>query len=197
MTDRETLYRALSHAAWGFVFLCVDFNIGTVSILPRFVGYLLFLSAINKLSGERRDLALIRPLCILLAAWTGVDWLFSWVGADPGGLFPPLNIVILVAALYFHFQFLTDMAALAEQYQPEGDDLDQRLTNRRTAYIVLSTVGYVLMYLPVGRLRSEEVWVFVMTALAMMQLVTALLIMKGLFDLRRFVREEGPEQPEL
>lgn len=191
------MYRGLSHAAWGYFFLHFDFNIGTVSIFPRFVGYLLFLSTIHKLSKERRDLTLVRPLCILLAAWTGVDWLLSWAGADSGGLFPPLNMVILVAGIYFHFQFLTDMAALAEQYQSEGDNLDRRLVNRRTAYIVLSTVAYVLLYLPAGGYRFEEVRTFAVTALAVILLIVALFIMKGLFDLRRCFRENGLDRPEI
>ncbi|MDE6998163.1 MAG: hypothetical protein K2P04_09875, partial [Oscillospiraceae bacterium] len=69
MTDRENLYKGLSHAAWGYFFLNFDFYLGTVSIFPRFAGYLLFLSTIGKLAGERRDLLLLRPLCVLLAVW--------------------------------------------------------------------------------------------------------------------------------
>ncbi len=197
MADRKTLYRGLSHAAWGYFFLHFDFNLNNVSIFPRFVGFLLLLSAINKLSGERRDLALLRSLCILLSVTNGVDWLFSWWGGDPGGLFPPLNMVILVAGLYFHFQFLTDMAALAEQYQPEGDNLDQRLISRRTVYTVLSTAAYVILYLPDGRGRYEEVRAAAVTALAVILLIVALFIMKGLFDLRRCFREEAEDQPEV
>ena len=41
----EALYRGVSHAAWGYLFLYLDVNLGTVSILPAFVGYLLFWSA--------------------------------------------------------------------------------------------------------------------------------------------------------
>ena len=51
----EALYRGVSHAAWGYLFLYLDVNLGTVSILPAFVGYLLFWSAISALEGEVRD----------------------------------------------------------------------------------------------------------------------------------------------
>ena len=46
--ERETLYTGLSHAAWGYFFLNFDVNFGTVSVIPRFVGFLLLLSAIGK-----------------------------------------------------------------------------------------------------------------------------------------------------
>lgn len=195
MTDRETLYSGLSNAAWGYFFLHVDFNLNNITILPAFVGYLLLLSAIGKLSGERRDLALLRPLCLLLAAWSGAEWLFSWAGADPGGMLPAADLIIEVAALYFHFQFLTDMAALAEQHQPEGGDLDQRLRRRRTAYIVLSTVLSLFRHLPLGRFQEEGI--VVMMVLLVVMLVVMLLIMGGLFELRRLFREEEAEQPDV
>lgn len=195
-SERENLYDGLSNAAWGYFFLHFDFNLGTVSIFPRFAGFLLLLSAIGKLSGERRDLALLRPLCLLLAVWHGVDWLFSWAGADFGGIVLPLDLIITAAGLYFHFQFLTDMAALAARHQPEGGSLDKRLLRRRTAYIVLLTMAQVILYLPAG--PYEEARTFVVTALAVVLLVVALFIMGGLYELRRIFREpeEKPGQPD-
>lgn len=195
MTDWETMHRGLAHAAWGYFFLHFDFNLGTVSVLPRFVGYLLLLSAVGKLSVERRDLALLRPLCILLAVWNGVDWLCSWVGMDAGSLLLPLSLVIAAAGMYFHFQFLTDMAALAEAHQPEGGDLDQRLLRRRTAYIVLTTAASVLIYLPAGAFAGQRG--AAVTVLTLILLAAAVLIMIGLFELRRVFGETGEEQPDV
>lgn len=69
MTQYQTLYTGVSRAAWGYIFLYIDFKLGTVSILPSFVGIFLFLSAIDLLKGSRRDLSLLRPLGILLAVF--------------------------------------------------------------------------------------------------------------------------------
>jgi len=195
MSDRETLYSGLSNAAWGYFLLHFDFNLGPVSILPRFAGYLLLLSAIKKLSGERRDLALLRSLCVLLAVWSAVDWLFSWVGADLDGLFPPLDILIAAAGLYFHFQFLTDMAALAETHQPEEDNLDRRILHRRTAYVVLTTLASALLYLPAGRYDDRRTAAVMVLTVVLM--IVAVFIMLGLFELRRIFREEQEEQPDV
>lgn len=192
MTDRNMLYSGLSNAAWGYFFLHIDINLNSVSILPRFVGYLLLLSAIGKLSGERRDLALLRPLGMLLAGWNGVDWLLSWAGANLDGKILPLDLLVAAVGLYFHFQFITDMAALAEQYQPEGGDLDLRLRRRRTVYIVLCTVMSMFQNLPFG--RFQEGWFFAMMALLVVMLIVMLFIMAGLFELRRYFREQGENQ---
>ena len=91
MTDRKTLYRGASHAAWGYFFLYLDINLGTLNILPDWAAYLLFLSAIGKLQGERRDLALLRPLGILLALWNGADWGLALFGGSVTDRLPPVE----------------------------------------------------------------------------------------------------------
>ena len=141
MTNRESLYRSLSRAAWGYFFLNFDFNIGTVSLFPRFVGYILFFLAIETLAEERRDLRLLRPLCVLLAAWNGGDWLMSWGGGDIDGHILFLDLLVAAAGLYFQFQLLTDLAGLAELHRPsEDNDLDARVyrsDDRRLAVLRL------------------------------------------------------------
>lgn len=181
------MYKGLSHTAWGYFFLNFDFNFNSVSILPRFVGYILFYLAIGALSEERRDLKLLKPLCVLLAAWDGVDWLLSWGGGDIDGQILFLDLLVAVAGLYFQFQFLTDMAALAEAYRPsEDNDLDQRLRHRRSAYIVLVTV-IALFTTPPGSIAFSGDWRSVaLVALAVAAMIAALLIMAGLFELRKF-----------
>ena len=191
--DNRGIYSGLSHAAWGYFFLHFDFNLNSVSIFPRFVGWLLLLSACKKLSGERRDLALLRPLSVLLAAWYALDWLLSWGGGNVNGHILFLDLLLAVAGLYFHFQFLTDMAALAERYQPEGAGLDGQLLRRRTVYVVLTTLfsllGELLAVLP-------EYWgEWIAVGMMLAALIAAVMIMVALFRLRRFFREEETEQP--
>lgn len=189
--DRESLYRALSNGAWGYLFLNFDLNIGTVSITPRFVGWLLFVAAIRDLSPKRRDLALLRPLALLLAVWSGADWLLSWVHGSVGGHILFLDLLMAAAAIYFHFQFLTDLAALAQLRQPEGGSLDRRLRRRRTVYILLTTGVSVLMHLSGERYAGFQGYAAL--GLSAAALITALCIMAGVFELRGLFREEQPQ----
>ena len=189
--DRESLYRALSNGAWGYLFLNFDLNIGTVSVTPRFVGWLLLVAAIRDLSPERRDLALLRPLALLLAAWSGADWLLSWVHGSVGGHILFLDLLVAAAAIYFHFQFLTDLAALAQLRQPEGGSLDRRLRRRRTVYILLTTGVSVLTHLSGERYAGFQGYAAL--GLSAAALITALCIMAGGFELRGLFREEQPQ----
>ena len=190
MTDRSSLYKGLSCAAWGYLFLNLDFNLGTVSILPRFLGWLLFLYTIDELKEERRDLPLLRPLAILLALWTGADWLASWAGRDVDGLFPPLDLVIAAAQLYFLFQFLTDLAALAETHHPEGRLLSRQILLCRTVQTVLVTLFSLAPYLPAG--PSNDVTGVAALILAAGYCILGLWLMISLFSLRRAFQNAAP-----
>lgn len=197
MTDRQTLYTGLSHAAWGYLFLCFDFNVNNVSVLPRFVGWLLFLHAIDELKEERRDLALLRPLGLLLALWSGADWLASWTGKDVDGHFLPLDLIVAVAQLYFLFQFLTDMAALAKAYcrEPEAADLSRRILRCRTVQTVLVTVFALVPYVPAPRWLPEGASGGALAALAIVYCLLGVALMLCLFRLRGALQEEAPPLP--
>ena len=151
--------------------------------MPRFAGFLLLLSACGKLSGERRDLALLRPLAALLSVWRALDWLLSWGGRTVDGHILFLDLLVGAAALYFHFQFLTDMAALAERCQAEGMGLDARLRRRRTVYVVITTAASLLGDLPAWLLGDWARWAVV--GMSLVGVAAAVLIMAALFQLRK------------
>lgn len=182
MTERQTDYRAFSRMAWGYLFLFFDINLGSVSILPGFVGFLLFFSAIQVLAPKQRSLALLRPLCLLLAAYYLAQWVLSWFGSSwlEGFLF--LTLLAAAVELYFHFQLLTDLADLAQLYQPPGRDLDQKLLNRRTVLVLLTTVGNLLLFLFPGSLEHSPLS---LGLLAFLSFLVALFVMTALFSLRR------------
>ena len=182
MTERQTGYRAFSRMAWGYLFLFFDINLGSVSILPGFVGFLLLFSAIQVLAPKQRSLALLRPLCLLLAAYYLAQWVLSWFGSSllEGFLF--LTLLAAAVNLYFHFQLLTDLADLAQLYQPPGHNLDQKLLNRRTVLVLLTTAGNLLGLLFPGILERSP---FSLGLLAFLSFLVSLFVMTALFSLRR------------
>ena len=126
--ERETLYTALSRVAWAYVFIYINFNLGTLNVLPPWAGYAMILSALPLLAEERRDLPLLRPLGWLLLGWSFLDWLSILLGgASLGGHILFLDLLLTAANLYFHFQLFTDLAAIAARYQGEEDAIDKSL----------------------------------------------------------------------
>ena len=207
MTDYERLYTGLSHAAWGYFLLHFNFNLNvdsvSINILPSFAGALLLLSAVDKLSAERRDLKLLRPLCMILAAWHLADWLLALAGTSLTGKILFLDLIFTAVLLYFHFQFLTDMAAIAEKYQPEEETLNRRIQGRRTVLLVLATIADVASGLfqaaDLGQMMKMEMPFGLLTialgVLLAVTLIVIVMIMFSLFQLRRYVRNWGEAEP--
>ena len=182
MTDYQKLYSGISKAAWGYFFLYFNINFNNVSVLPSFVGYLLFLSAIKLLKEEERELSLLHTLGVIMALWTGVEWLASFVGLNLEGMWQFIDIIISLVNLYFHFQFLTNLASIAEKYQSEGYELDAKLLRYRTLQtVMLSAIEVIICFQP----WLSEAWTVISICMLIVYLIAGICLMKALFDLRK------------
>lgn len=182
MTNHQKLYSGISKAAWGYFFLYFNINFNNVSILPSFVGYLLFLSAINLLKDEERELSLLHTLAVIMALWTGVEWLASFVGLNLEGMWQFIDIIISLVNLYFHFQFLTNLASIAAKYQPEGYELDAKLLRYRTLQtVMLTAIEVIIRFQP----WLSEAWTVISICMLIVYLIAGICLMKALFDLRK------------
>ena len=182
MTDYQKLYSGISKAAWGYFFLYFNINFNNVSILPSFVGYLLFLSAINLLKDEERELSLLHTLAVIMALWTGVEWLASFVGLNLEGMWQFIDIIISLVNLYFHFQFLTNLASIAAKYQSESNELDAKLLRYRTLQtVMLTAIEVIICFQP----WLSEAWTVISICMLIVYLIAGICLMKALFDLRK------------
>ena len=184
--NRDNLLRGLSKVAWAYVLLFFDLNLGTLNLLPEWAGYLLLGQAIVLLGAEVRDLPLLRPFCLLLGLWTGLDWVVVLLGGSLEALPYLVNLVLIVVSVYFHFQLLTGLAALAARYQPEGMALDCKLAVCRTLNVLIITLRYLCaLFFPVP-------WVILAITLA--GFVVCLFLLCYLFALRNVIRRQGEEE---
>ena len=109
MGEQDKCCRGIGRAAWGYFFVFFSLKLGNLELLPDFAGHLLFLGAIALLAEEERTLALLRPISILLAALSGLEWAAALLGQSPEGLWQLPEMVGSLLFLYFNFQFLAAM----------------------------------------------------------------------------------------
>ena len=188
MINYQRLYDGIGRAAWGYFFIYFDFNINSVSILPSFIGYLLFLSAINCLCEEERELNLLRTLGVILAVWHIASWITSWIAIDLDGLFQVVDIIIGIVTIYFHFQLLTNLASIAAKYQSDGDGSDVKLLRYRTVQTVILTSVIIMGYF--AKWLTEFITV-ISIGMIIIYLIIGILLMKALFDLRRSISSDS------
>lgn len=193
MIDRQKLYDGIGKAAWGYLFIYFNINLGSFNILPNFVGYLLFHSAIKELCDEERELDLLNTLVGILTLWHIASWIGDLIAFDLGDLIPIADIIISVVNIYFHFQLLTNLASIAAKYQPEGEGLDRRILNCRTFQTLMLTSAIILLYLAD---RLDVFGRYASLFVAILYLIAAAIMMKTLFDLRRCFAEKSEEATE-
>jgi len=182
MTDYQKLYDGITRAAWGYFFLYFNININQVSLLPSFVGYLLFLSAVSLLQEEQRELSLLRTMGIPLTICHGAEWVLSWVGSNLDGAWQFVDILVSLVNLYFHYQLLTNLASIAANHQPEGYTQDAKLLRYRTLQTVMLTVIEIILLLQPW---LSEFGVIISVLLSIVYLIAGICLMKALFDLRK------------
>ncbi|OUQ56378.1 hypothetical protein B5E56_12925 [Flavonifractor sp. An112] len=174
----SSTYRGLTKIAWGYVFLHLNLNLGTLNVLPNWVGYLLFFFAITLLGDQLRDLTLLKPFCILLGARELADWLAVFAtGQTLMGQFFLLNALLTCIGLYFHFQMLTDLALLAEAAGESGGGL----RTCRNVDAVLRT----LMFLPLPWEEWDTLGTLILMGVLVVWIIVMFCIIWQLFRLRK------------
>lgn len=187
MIDYEKIYNGISKAIWGYFFLYFDINLGTISILPSFIGFILFLKAINLLEEEERELSLLKTLGLILVTWNVVEWLAKCVGYSFGNKWQFVTLIAGLLNMYFHFQFLTNIASIAIKHQEENCTYDKTLLSCRTIQTLMLTVFLVVTNL---NFIPEDILVYPTLILAIIYIIVCIFIMITLNGLRKNLKPE-------
>lgn len=137
-TDAKKLAEAVRKVALGYAFIHLDLNLGTIDVLPSWVGYWFILSSITVLGEREESVKLLKPLEKLLIIWNLVTWVCRIFGVSLNVYM--LDMIPAVIDLYFHFQLLTNVAHLAEDF---GYPKVHHILKLRTVRTLIST-GLVL-----------------------------------------------------
>lgn len=154
--EQNKLCHAVKLVARSYLFIYLHVMIGTLDILPNWLGYVWILSAIPVLAEEIQSAKLLKPLATMMVMYTFVHWILTALGLvsylNSIYLLPVLEMICSVIVIYFHFQLLTNLADLAAKYQCTAEKTIRRL---RTVCTVINTIvalplaweGYEMIYL--------------------------------------------------
>ena len=139
---------SLTRIAWAYLFLFLNLSANSrtvsVNLFPDWIGWLLIFQALPAIEKEERTAALLRPVAVLLGIFDAVNWTASLFTGKTLSL-PLLQLIASVLILYFHFQFLTDLASVASAHGLPR--FSARLLHMRTAATLCSAVLSVLYYI--------------------------------------------------
>lgn len=182
MEEISKISKGIIKAAWGYFFVYFNINFGTVNILPSFVGYLLFLSAISELKDEERELSLIRTIGIILTLWHILLWVLDIFAIGFPVEIQFVEIIVTVINLYFHFQLLTNLSDIAFRYQETGSTYDKKLLKCRTVQTLTVTVIGVFNLL---KFFGGEIFAYASVFVAFLGCAVSVIIVVTLFKLKK------------
>lgn len=177
--ERHQLAEWVKLVAFGYLLLHLNVNLGTLNVLPNWLGYVLMLRALPALGEYEPSALLLRPIGIFLTLWEGFLWVMALLGVGTGHYL--FEVIATVIALYFHFQLLTNLADLAVRFHCGESG---RILTLRTVRTVLVT----LFTLPV----SWEKYSIFIVCIMVVNLIVALWICAVLFSFRRSLEEAVP-----
>lgn len=142
MTMQERLYPLAHRAFWGYFFVLLNFNITfqgvfALQLIPTSVGWWLLARVCREGKELRPSLGLLSSFCLVLTVWNVQQFFPTLEGQVPG----LITLLVGLVTLYTHFQFLTDLAALADQALP-GSEQGHKLRTARTAMVIINTLLY-------------------------------------------------------
>ena len=183
-------YGALGKISWGYVFIYLSVNLGTVNILPAWAGFLLIYAALNAVAELEPSAGLLKPFALLLAAADLVEWVMNIFGGVIDLYW--INVIVGVISLYFHFQLLTNLAQIAEA---QGSSCVVRLRKLRSVQTIFMTViGLVTVGKNMSVSLSENgIFLF---SFAVVNLIVMLFICISLFAYRKDLRLMEEQEAE-
>ena len=187
MTNIEKMRSGIFRIAWGYIFIYFNININAVSLLPAFVGYGLFLSAIGLLQDEERELSLLKPLVGILLVWNAADWVLSWMGSEIIETWFLLDLLTGLINLYFQFQFLTNLASIAAKYQEPDRDCDTKLLTYRTWQTIMLTI---VMLIGILHPWLSEIWGYVSIGIGIVYILFGICLIETLFAFANALRTD-------
>ena len=181
MTDRERLGKAVGKIAWGYFFIYFNINLGTIDLLPTFVGYIFILNSIDTLAEEERSTALLKPLLYILIVWEILKWINGFVNFTPSGyIYTLINTIVIVISIYYNFQLFTNLASIAEKLFCKEKD---GLLVLRTVYTILLTVVSVLGIIKI----NEDIMSIISFVLIAITLVIIIATSSVLFGFKKSI----------
>ena len=162
----DNLASAVGAVGRAYIFIYLNINLGTLDILPDWLGYVFILGALPMLSLWEESMGLLRNIGILLAVYEGIEWVMKLFGSQAD--IPVVSLLAGIIGLYFHFQLLTNMASIASQYGLTARK--ENILKLRTANTILQTVAMLTLQLSA---RFNDAW----PALVMAVIIVILTIM--------------------
>ena len=185
--ETKTLSSAIKKVAISYVLIYLHINISLIDILPNWLGYFLIVSVLPVLSQKEKSAQLLKPFGIAIGIWNILEWVLKIAGAELN--LYVVSLVFSIITIYFHFQLITNIAAL-----DITESKRKRLLNLRSATVILHTGLTLSLLIPTIIEVDNEIYSYILMLLLIPQLIICFWISGELFGLAKNIEIQETEK---
>lgn len=183
--ELDDLALMVKKLAWAYILIHADLNLGTINLLPAWIGYCIILSCLPVLTRHAPSNRQLNVFCGILIFYELITWLmtcFGYAPQTPAAMI--LQLIFGFISIYFHFQLLTSLLTVAGQL---GSQYCITLRHLRNGVTVLHTVA--VLYMPL----LWDALSLITILLILVNLVLIVFIIVILFRLHREISDMTPQ----
>lgn len=179
--------KGISFVAFGFLFTLVNINLnfngGSINIVPNFIGWILFFLAYDKLGTYMENKIYLKWGFLIMAVFSGVLWILDFTGRPELGY---IDSFFSLLSLFLMYVLFSDLEKVARDYDPPREQTIYMLKILNLAV----NIAFVIIGLIMLITRAESLGVLILV-IGLAGLVIAIYTAFVLFKLRRAVQEEA------
>lgn len=138
--EKKLICKGITQMIWGYFFLHLNLYIGSINLLPNWMGYIFMILALQKLEMGNDSTLMLKPLGWVLAIWADIVWVLTVFGIEVD--IYAITVFAALLDLYFHFQMFNNLASIAEEYEcPQRKQL-LLLRFAKAALIIIFVLPY-------------------------------------------------------
>lgn len=142
MNGISEICSAVKRIARGFFFIFIHINIGSIDILPDWVGYAMIVSSLGVVISEADKLKILRPVGVILTVWSVLEWAIDIFGAGAYADF--VAVIPAVLAICLVYNLFKNLAVYACKYScPQ----EKSLNILAVVYVIFNLVSTVSGYI--------------------------------------------------
>lgn len=105
---------AIKRIAYGYIICFFDINIGTLNLLPDWLGILMIYQSLTPISKYDKSVKLLDSTIMIIFIYEAFNWLLTIFTLEIN--IYVINVIFRIISLYFHFQLITNIADIAREH---------------------------------------------------------------------------------
>lgn len=161
--------KAIKQVSTALLFIVYNINIGTINILPNWIGFYLIYKAIQEIGKVERSALLMNKISIFLFVYYLIEWIFHifMISLD----IVPFYLFISILTLYLFYHLFTSISLICES---KNSKYTRKIISLRNVLTITFTLSSLSTYLFENEGNIIQLIVLIVYVISMIAMIICL-----------------------